>query len=364
MSGKKARARKQKRERRRDANAGEAIPGLLNDIVVTHVLRSDHFDDPADLARLPAVSRAMRDAVADTGLQFEELKEKRAVNLGCLSAVQRLQRRGCLSRKEYLCEAAARSGQLEKLKALRADDTPWDAGTCLAAASGGHLNVLQWLLANGCQFGERACASAAYRGHLEVLQWLRANGCPWNENTVSMAAGGGHLKVVLWACANGCPCDEKGLHYAAEKGHETAVRALIEAGADVNTVIDDGGTPLFMALRAPIEAGEDVINTTRDNGVTALYVGAQNGRETVVRALFELGADINEARDLGATPLFIGAFQGNEAVVRALIEVGADVNKANDIGGSPLSASTTPISNVARGNHAAIVQLLRDAGAV
>jgi hypothetical protein len=59
MSGKKARARKKKKERR-DANAGDAIPGLLNDIVVTHVLRSEHFDDPADLARLPAVSRAMR----------------------------------------------------------------------------------------------------------------------------------------------------------------------------------------------------------------------------------------------------------------------------------------------------------------
>ena len=49
MSGKKARARKQKRERRiantaSTANAGEAIPGLLNDIVVTHVLRSEYFD--------------------------------------------------------------------------------------------------------------------------------------------------------------------------------------------------------------------------------------------------------------------------------------------------------------------------------
>ena len=63
MSGKKARARKEKRERRdanaaNKANAGEAIPGLLNDIVVTHVLRSEHFDDPADLARLTAGSRA------------------------------------------------------------------------------------------------------------------------------------------------------------------------------------------------------------------------------------------------------------------------------------------------------------------
>ena len=78
MSGKKARARKKKKERRDanaadTANAGEAIPGLLNDIVVTHVLRSENFDDPADLARLPAVSCAMRDAVAATGLRFGEL---------------------------------------------------------------------------------------------------------------------------------------------------------------------------------------------------------------------------------------------------------------------------------------------------
>jgi hypothetical protein len=81
MSGKKARARKKKKERHDanaadTANAGEAIPGLLNDIVVTHFLRSGHFDDPADLARLPAVSRAMRDAVAATGLQFKQLTEE------------------------------------------------------------------------------------------------------------------------------------------------------------------------------------------------------------------------------------------------------------------------------------------------
>ena len=124
MSGKKARARKKKSERRdanaaNTANAGEAIPGLLNDIVVTHVLRSELFDDPADLARLPAVSRAMRDAVAATGLRFEELGEDDAVELGCLSALRRLQRGGRLSRKERLCEAAASIGQLEELKVLR-----------------------------------------------------------------------------------------------------------------------------------------------------------------------------------------------------------------------------------------------------
>ena len=72
--------RKRNRERR-NANAGEAIPGLLNDIFVTHILKYEHFDDPADLARLPAVSRVMRDAVAATGLRFEELGEMRAMDL-------------------------------------------------------------------------------------------------------------------------------------------------------------------------------------------------------------------------------------------------------------------------------------------
>ena len=89
--GKKTRSSKGKRERR-DADAGGAIPGLPNHLVVTHILRSEYFDVPAGLARLPAVSSAMLDTVAETGLEFEELDEDEAVLLACLSAVQRLQR--------------------------------------------------------------------------------------------------------------------------------------------------------------------------------------------------------------------------------------------------------------------------------
>ena len=89
-------------------DAQGAFARLPDHLVATHVLRSEYFDDPADLARLPAVSRAMRDAVAETGLRLKELDEKRAVELGCVSAVQRMQRQGRLSRQELLCEAAAK----------------------------------------------------------------------------------------------------------------------------------------------------------------------------------------------------------------------------------------------------------------
>ncbi len=168
--GAETRGRKRKRERR-DANAGEAIPGLLNDIVITHVLRSEYFDDPADLARLPAVSRVMRDAMAETGLRSKELGEAKAIELGCLSAVQRLQRGGRLSRQERLCQAAARSGQLEELTVFRADGWPWDRDTCSAAALGGHLEVLQWLRTNNCPWAEVMRRAAPRGGPPEPLQW-------------------------------------------------------------------------------------------------------------------------------------------------------------------------------------------------
>ena len=139
MTSNKARARKRRERReRRDANAdnaanaGEALPRLPDHLVVTLILRSDYFDDPADLARLPAVSRAMRDAAAATGLRFEELGEYQALHLGCLSALQRRLRgqrggRPWYYQREYLCHAAARGGHLEELKVLRADGRPWGA---------------------------------------------------------------------------------------------------------------------------------------------------------------------------------------------------------------------------------------------
>jgi len=123
-------------------DAQGAFARLPDHLVATHILRSEYFDDPADLARLPAVSRAMRAAVAGMVLQFKELDEKRAVELGCLSALQRRQRQGRLSRQEYLCQAAAKSGQLEELKVLRENSCPWDEKTCSGAAEGGHFEVL------------------------------------------------------------------------------------------------------------------------------------------------------------------------------------------------------------------------------
>ena len=192
--GVEAHARKRPRERdAAAANGGEVIPRLPNHLVVEHILRSENFDDPSDLARLPVVSRAMRDAVAATGLRFADMDMFDAAKFGCLATVKRLLRR---------CGAFILFVGDEILSLNK-------RCLCAEAAKSGQLALLKWARANGCQWDEFTCAYGALGGHLEVLKWLRANGCPWGEKTCSYAAEGGHLQVLQWAHANGCPPREE-----------------------------------------------------------------------------------------------------------------------------------------------------------
>ena len=215
------------------AEAQATIPGLPNHLVVEHILRSEYFVDPADLARLPSVSRAMRDAVAATGLRFGELHELQAVHLGCVRAVQRLQWRDLLSEQEYLCQVLARGGHLEELKEFLRKGAPCYEDMFSLAAEGGNLEMLQWARANGCPLDSSdpiMCRLAAESENLDMLQWVRANGCVWGEATCARAAQGGYLEVLKWAHENGCPWSDRTCMAAAEFGHLEVLQLLHENG--------------------------------------------------------------------------------------------------------------------------------------
>jgi hypothetical protein len=81
--------------------------------------------------------------VAATGREVKELDEYEAMRPGCFSALRRVHRCDRLSREKYLCEAAARSGRLEELKALPSKKRSWVAETGEWAAFGDHLEVLK-----------------------------------------------------------------------------------------------------------------------------------------------------------------------------------------------------------------------------
>jgi hypothetical protein len=60
----------------------------------------------------------------------------------------------------------------------------------------------------------------------------------------------------------------------------------------------------------------------------ALHMAAFEGCSRKVRALVEAGLDVNARRDAdNATPLYIAAYKGREEVVRVLLEAGADITK-------------------------------------
>ena len=199
-------------------DAGAAFAALPVHILITHVLSSRNLPDPSDLARLRAVSREMRDAVAATGRKVYELGAEKAIEFGDPIGLQLMHQRGDLDDdSDRLCVWAAKEGQLEILKWLRENDFPWDEKTCRLAAGGGHLEILRWAHSNGCPFDKKTRAWAAREGHLEVLQWLRANGCPWNEETCESAAEGGHLETLQWAHSNGCPWDRRTCSHATKR---------------------------------------------------------------------------------------------------------------------------------------------------
>jgi hypothetical protein len=90
--------------------------------------------------------------------------------------------------QSFLCDIAAREGNLSVLKYLRSIQCEWGEWTCSYAAKSGHLDVIKWCHENGCPWDSRTCSKAAENGHLDVIKWCRQNGCPWYSSTCTNAA--------------------------------------------------------------------------------------------------------------------------------------------------------------------------------
>ena len=105
------------------------------------------------------------------------------------------------------------------------------------------------------------------------------------------------------------------LHYAANFEKFEVVQKLIEYGADIDAVDEDGWTPLGWASRG----------RTFEDG-------------SVIRLLLERGADVNSrADDDGFTPLHrASAYGAPLEVLRLLLDHGADVEAVNGDGETPL----------------------------
>ena len=181
---------------------------------------------------------------------------------------------------------------------------------------------------------------------------------------------------------------------AAAHGNLPAIRALLEAGVDVNeeTIWKNAGyRPLEVAAlkgqaaaaKALIEAGANVNYQDEQDHETALILAAANGHAAVVAVLLNAGADVNLVcnAELGAskhlvpaTALSIAAANGHDACVALLLQAGADIHKANANDLTPMELAkreakrcegfTPAKKELAKYKYEKVVTLLRQAAAM
>lgn len=159
------------------------------------------------------------------------------------------------------------------------------------------------------------------------------------------------------------------LHCAITAGNTSAVRLLLQAGAQVHTRNTHGNTPLHTAAemghtgiaQALLQAGA-VVDATAGFRWTPLMFAASNGHTATVQLLLKYGADPNAEDKLQQTPLLLAAqrrqstacahiyaaggryatelisavLAGQVKTVEHMLQNGADPNAADPHGYTPL----------------------------
>ena len=135
------------------------------------------------------------------------------------------------------------------------------------------------------------------------------------------------------------------LMYAAWGDDPALATMLLAHGAKLDSTDHDGLTPLAIAtqnakvkaLRALLDAGADVNAPVAKGGYTPLMLASISGSTDVATSLIEHGAKVNAANPGGVTALMIAAAGNRSSIVALLLKSGADVNAHSEDGRTALS---------------------------
>ncbi len=173
------------------------------------------------------------------------------------------------------------------------------------------------------------------------------------------------IKILIENGADVCVMTNQGetpLHIAANYGNKEILRILLENGADIDATDNRGKSSIIYAVKAGKgdaakflkESGAD-INLTDDSGKTALDYANLGGKASILKNVFK-DAEIH-TDTYGNTPLHLACYNGQSETVRVLLQnPEIDINATNDLGVTALHVAVE-CSNIY------ITELLLKAGA-
>jgi ankyrin repeat protein len=187
----------------------------------------------------------------------------------------------------------------------------------MLAAANGSAPILRLLLDAGADAnsaskeGETLLMSAARSGNAAAVELLLARGADPNRKETWF-----EQTALMWAAAD---------------NHAAVVQALVTGGADVNAraKVLSGPPPRPRGSETAFQASHS--NFPR-GGFTALLFAAQAGAGDAVRALTDAGADLNLPDPDGLTPLMMAIVNANYDTAALMLERGADPNRADKSG--------------------------------
>ncbi|CAB1101498.1 unnamed protein product [Ectocarpus sp. CCAP 1310/34] len=202
----------------------------------------------------------------------------------------------------------------------------------------------------------------------------RVTAQPWPrgpQNDLHRAANDGSVeRVVALLASRSSIAIDAGAEYgwtplmlAAWRGSSRVVRILLNKGANVSVVAEDGHTALHFSTqdgghpvvtKMLLKAGADIEAVTSE-GETPLHLAANAGCWEVAQVLIEAGACVNSVRSDGETPLYSAARQGHKKATRVLLRA-----KANPLLTKPTPSGVTfvPLDTAAEYGQTEVVREL------
>jgi len=332
---------------------------------------------------LNASDKKPSDRLVNTRTGYNELTPLHwAATRGHASIVKELLRKEAdVNAKDWSGRTALHRAALEghtlvvtELLDMRANVSPTDKYTQFTplhfAAYNGYLEVVTELLDRGGADPDvsnhnrcRPLHLAAQNGHNAVVRKLLESGVdedPAIEDSkttpLHLACLRSHAQVVQSLLEYGADTTRKikgaprdgysPLHLAV--GNVEITRMLLEAGAQVLAVDEDGNTPMHLAVKAGTKdvsnllerhTGYSSMSKFNKAGLTALHIALEGGFEEIGTFLVNGGADVNAIDENRKPVLFWFGGCGDEKAIKFLLDHSANKNSTDQFGRSPLDVT-------------------------